>query len=104
LHPSRTAAWNSLFVFVHLRRVSFDYNFRYIFEFRFMRVQINRLYDEILLSDENESVKLEFWRSASLRFYSQSTLRAVSSISIAIKSCYFRLVNSILFSLTIFTF
>jgi len=44
----------------------------------FMRLQITRLYDQILASPDDEAVKYEFWSNALLRFYSQATLRAVS--------------------------
>jgi len=57
----------------------------------FMRLQITRLYDQILASPDDEAVKYEFWSNALLRFYSQATLRAVSCISISIKCCYYRL-------------
>ena len=60
-----------------------------------MRIQITRIYDEISLSEEEETTKFETWATSSLRFYSQSTLRAVTSISIAIKFCYYRLVRSL---------
>lgn len=42
---------------------------------------------------ENEEERDEVWSSASTRFFSQSTLRAVSSISIAIKCSYYRMVS-----------
>lgn len=58
-----------------------------------MRVQITRLYDEVALSDDDDLTKIQRWESASLRFYSQSTLRAVTSISVSIKMCYYRLVS-----------
>lgn len=58
-----------------------------------MRVQITRLYDEVALSDDDDLTKIQRWESASLRFYSQSTLRAVTSISVSIKMCYYRLAS-----------
>ncbi|KAI6191230.1 Cyclin N-terminal domain-containing protein [Aphelenchoides bicaudatus] len=81
-------------IFTICVRLEVPHEIRYFSLFiydEYMRIQINRLYEEIHLSNEDEEKRVGYWKSASLRFYSQSTLRAVSSISLAIKFLYFRL-------------
>ncbi|KAI6173972.1 Cyclin N-terminal domain-containing protein [Aphelenchoides besseyi] len=57
----------------------------------FMTVQSTQLHADIFGDEDPEGMKLQRWENASVRFYAQTLLRLVSSISIAIKFSYYRL-------------
>lgn len=58
-----------------------------------MSAQVTQLHREVFQGGGAEAEDAERWRNALHRFYAQSALRAVSCVSIACKTLYFKLVG-----------
>ncbi|CAD5228230.1 unnamed protein product [Bursaphelenchus okinawaensis] len=85
---------NVEFIFTLCVRLQLPNDVRYLsillFD-RYMTTQIASIHNEVYSSKDDDELKAERWGNVLNRFYSQSVLRIVSCLSIAVKALYYKL-------------
>ncbi|CAD5234987.1 unnamed protein product [Bursaphelenchus xylophilus] len=82
------------FIFTLCVRLQLPHEVRYLAVHlydRYMSSQVVAIHNEIFTSDDDDQLKAERWGNALNRYYSQTVLRIVSCVSIAVKSLYYKL-------------